>query len=342
VWVWIGGIIGAIIKYCEIYLGFTSRIVNREGGYDGGPMYFLRKAFASPLIPIIVAILLCIYSVEIYQFSVITESISTNWYIPKGYVVLLLLAAVLYASLGGVQRIGKICSWVMPFFLVVYLLLGLWVLSAEWRALPAIFLSVFRSAWSGHAAMGGFAGAGVLIAIQYGLARASYSSDIGIGYDSIIQSESSTARPERQARLAILGVFVDNAICTLSILIVLVSSVWYANPPLLGSQLVQEGLSRYIPYMEYFMPLFFIVTGYTTIITYFVVGLKCARYLVPTWGKKAYALYGIIFFLVCSFIPQALALLVMSISGAMLLMINLLGIYRLRREIHFVAEEREE
>src|ERR1700733_8503343 len=79
VWVWIAGIIGAIVKYCEIYLGFKFRVENQEGGYDGGPMYFLRKAFKSPVFPLAVAFLLCIYGVEIYQFSVLTESISSNW-----------------------------------------------------------------------------------------------------------------------------------------------------------------------------------------------------------------------------------------------------------------------
>jgi len=186
---------------------------------------------------------------------------------------------------------------------------------------------------------GGFAGAGVLLAIQHGIARAAYSSDIGIGYDSIIQSESSTVHPERQSRLAILGVFVDNSICTVSILIVLVSGVWKAEVPLLGSQLVQVGLSHYIPYMKYFIPLFFIVTGYTTIIAYFVVGIKCARYLAPRWGKRVYIVYGIAAFTFFSFIPQSQALLVMSVSGALLLMTNLLAIFRLRHEIAFVEVE---
>lgn len=339
VWVWIAGIIGAIVKYCEIYLGFKFRIENLEGGYDGGPMYFLKKAFKTPLLPLAVAGLLCVYGVEIYQFSVIAESITSNWHIPRGVVIGVLLVAVLYAGLGGVKRIGKICSWIMPFFLVVYLLIGMWVIGQELHALPALLAGVFKSAFTGHAAVGGFAGASVLLAIQHGISRAAYSSDIGIGYDSIIQSESSTVHPERQSRLAILGVFIDNTICTVSILIVLISGVWKSPTPLLGSQLVQVGLSHYFPYMEYFIPLFFIVTGYTTIIAYFVVGLKCARFLSPHWGKRLYFAYGTVAFIFFSFIPQSQALLVMSVSGSLLLITNLIAIFRLRNEIAFVEEK---
>lgn len=293
------------------------------------------KAFKNRWIPLGVAFLLCIYGVEIYQFSVITESISSNWNIPRAVVVGVLLISVFYAAVGGIQRIGKICSLVMPVFLITYVLVGLWVVVHEIHMIPGLLATVFKSAFNGHAAVGGFTGAGVLLAIQNGISRAAYSSDIGIGYDSIIQSESSSVHPERQSRLAILGVLIDNSICTVSILIVLISGVWKAEPTLLGSQLVQEGLACYFPYMKYFMPLFFVVTGYTTIIAYFVVGIKCARYLAPGWGRKVYLVYAVIAFIFFSYTSQSHALLVMSVSGALLLITNLSGIFRLRNEIQF-------
>lgn len=337
-WVWIAGIIGGIVKYCEIFLGFKYRMVNGEGGYDGGPMYFLKRAFRNRLVPLIVAALLCVYSVEIYQFSVITESISTNWHVDKWLVIMLLVAFVLYASVGGVRRIGTICSWVMPFFLFIYACMGLWVIAQEIPQLPSIFADVIISAFTGHAAVGGFAGSSVALAIQHGISRASYSADIGIGYDSIIQSESSAINPTRQASLAILGVLIDNIICTFSILVVLTSGVWKSFNLIEGSQLIQVALANYFPFMEFFIPFFFIVTGYTTIIAYFVVGIKCASFLAPKWGRVVYLFYGTLSFIFFSFMPQNQALLVMSVSGSMLLMINLLGIFLLRKEIHFTDE----
>jgi len=338
-WVWMAGMIGAIIKYSEIYLGIKYRIENSRGGYDGGPMYFLKAAFKTGILSLAVAILLCVYGVEIYQFSVITESVSTNWHVNRYLVIGILLTLVLYAGLGGVKRIGKICSWIMPLFMLTYLGMSLWIIGHEASSIPGVLADVFKAAFNGHAAVGGFAGCSVILSIQHGISRAAYSADIGIGYDSIIQSESSTSFPERQARLAILGVLLDNLICTLSILLVLVSGVWKAVVPIEGSHLVQEALSLYFPYMNLFMPIFLISCGYTTLIAFFCVGLKSASYLLPRYGRKLYTGYAVFALIFFTFFDQAQALVVMSIAGAMLLIINLLGILRLRKEIVFHSPE---
>lgn len=337
-WVWTSALIGSVIKYSEIYLGLKHRIKNDRGGYDGGPMYFLRHAFNNRWIPLLVSVLLCIYGVEIYQFTVVTDSLSTNLSLNRYAVMAILLSLILYAGIGGISRIGKICSCVMPFFMVLYISMSLWVIFQEISLLPDILKNVFVSAFTGHAAIGGFVGSSALLAIQHGISRAAYSADIGIGYDSIIQSESNTIYPERQARLAVLGVCVDNVICTMSILVVLVSGVWKAVDPIEGSQLVQTALSYYFPYMHLFIPLFLLVVGYTTMIAYFSVGLKCARFLSPKYGDRMYIVYGVIALTAFSFFDQTQALLVMSLAGAMLLITNLLGIYLLRHQIVFEHE----
>lgn len=335
-WLWVAGMIGSVVKYCEIYLGFKYRVENSSGGYDGGPMFFLKHAFKSPLIPIAVSLLLCIYGVEIYQFSVITESVKSNWHVPSLAVLTLLLGAIFWAVKGGVRRIGQICSFFVPLFLLLYIGMGTYVIASQAANIPAMMATVLRSAFTGHSAVGGFIGSSFILAVQQGIARAAYSADIGVGYDSIIQSESNTKYPIRQAHLAILGVFIDNLICTFSILIVLLSGVWKVfGPSFDGSRLVQAAFSHYFPFMHIFLPLFYIFTGYTTIIAYLCIGLKCAKHLSPKFGEIVYLIYGMGAFIFFSFMPQRHALLIMSISGALLLIINLLGIYRLRKEIAF-------
>jgi len=337
-WVWMAALVGTVIKYSEIYLGLKYRVKNERGGYDGGPMYFLRNAFNNRWVPVVIAVLLCIYGVEIYQFVVVTDSIATNFEFNRYAVMMTLLGLVLYASAGGVSRIGKICSLIMPFFMMLYLSMCIWVISHEMAILPSVLKNVFVSAFSGHAAVGGFAGSSILLAIQHGVSRAAYSADIGIGYDSIIQSESNTVYPERQARLAILGVCIDNLVCTMSILVVLLSGIWKATDPIEASLLVQTVLSGYFPFMHIFMPIFFFIVGYSTIIAYFCVGIKCARFLYPKYGFPLYIIYGTAMMILFSFLDQSQALLVMSLSGAALLIINLLGIFMLRHQIIFASE----
>lgn len=332
-WVWISGLFGSIIKYCEVFLGVKYRVVSHKKGYDGGPMYFLGKAFKSRFIPFLVATLLCLYGVEIYQFSVVTAAVTTNWPINQPLVIALLIAIIFFAALGGVNRVGKICSVIVPIFMAIYTLMALTVIGLHLENLPSLLLQIVKSAFTGHAAVGGFAGATMLLAIQQGASSAAYAADIGIGTDSIIQSESSTRHPEKQASLACLGVFLDNFICTLSMLVVLITGVWQTAT--LPSQYTQMALSTVFPGMSIFMPILFFVLGYMTMISYFCVGLKCARFLHPQKGVPLYLIYAFVTLLVFSFVDQTKTRMMMQLVGGLLLTVNLIGVYKLRKEIHF-------
>jgi AGCS family alanine or glycine:cation symporter len=246
---------------------------------------------------------------------------------------------VLFAALGGVPRVAKVCSFVMPIFMLMYISMSLWVIGSYFTDLPEILQMVIQSAFTGHAAVGGFAGSTVMLAIQNGMASACYAADIGIGYDSTIQSESHTVYPERQARMAFFGVVLDNFICTLSILVVLVTGLWQTPIGSESAPLVQMAFAQYFPFMDVLMPLFIFILGYTTLIAYIIVGVKCAKYLSPQHGAKMYMAYSVIVFVIFSFFDQTEALLVMRMAGALLLIINLTGIYRLRREIVFTSRE---
>lgn len=341
-WVWVAGFAGSLIKYSEIYLGLKYRVKNNYAGYDGGPMFFLKKAFSVQWVSTLVCVLLCIYGAEIYQFHIIVDTLSYAWSVPGLLVSLVLLALILYTVVGGVFRVGNVCSWMMPLFLLAYISMCVWVVIDHFGSLGTVFMQVFESAFTGHAAIGGFAGSTMMLAVQNGMAAASYAADIGIGYDSTIQSESHTVYPERQARMALLGVILDNAICTLSILVCLVTNAWQL--PISGGGIppVQVALSPYFPFLEYVMPVFIFLLGFTTLIAYMIVGIKCARHLHATSGAKLYVVYSSCALLFFSFFDQTYALLVMRIAGAMLLIINLLGIFQLRREVAFSLTDSEE
>ncbi|ADH17181.1 AGCS family amino acid carrier protein [Chlamydia trachomatis] len=339
-WVWIAGILGSIVKYSEVYLGIKFRQSDANNMYHGGPMFFLDKAYRTRIVSVIVAVLLCIYGVEIYQFSIIANTLASCWDVPKLMAIASLLFLVMYAVQGGLQRIGKICSLVLPFFMLVYCGMAFYILIQEIHTLPALFSSIFRSAFTGHGAIGGFAGCTVASTIRQGLSRAAYSGDIGIGFDSIIQSETSATNPQTQAQLSIVGVIVDNLVCTLSLLIVLASGVWH-RAGLEGSEIVEQALFFYFPYIRVFLPAFLFATGYTTIISYFLVGKKCANFICGNKGSKFYTVYGIIALPAFCFLPQDTALLVMSVSGALLLCLNLLGVFLMRKELIFPKKEAE-
>lgn len=340
-WLWISSLFGMLIKYSETYLGLKYRVKNARGGYDGGPMYFLAKAFssskfASLTVPAIAAVLLCIYGIEVGQFVVLADTFTNFFAIDRMIIVLILLSLVLYGGFGGVERLAKICSGLMPIFIILYVGLCLFVIAHHLDEILPMLALVVKSAFVGHAPLGGFIGGSMMLACQFGAARAVYSGDIGIGFDSVINSESKALRPEHQARLAIFAGATDSFICTMSILVVLLTGIWKLSPALAYSECVSSALAMHIPFASSFMACLIFLTGYTTLIAYLAVGTKCANYLFPNHGKNIYFVCAVSGFIAFSYLDQEKALLIMSLSGVLLMIINIAGIWRLRREIEFV------
>jgi AGCS family alanine or glycine:cation symporter len=245
---------------------------------------------------------------------------------------------ILFASSGGVRRVGAISSAIIPFFVLVYISMGSWVLLNNLQVIPEVISTVFSSAFTGTAAIGGFAGSALMATISQGARRGCYTGDLGVGYASVIHSESSMKIPEEQASLAVFDIFLDSfIICTTSLMLVLVTQVWHE--PIAAGMMVQTALSDYFPHMNIFMPIFLFLLGYNTINAYFCVGIKCSEFLSPKYGKPVYYVYAILALVIFSFAGVAQAQTVMTIAGGLLLVINCLGIFRLRREISFAVFE---
>lgn len=335
IWIWVATLAGTIIKYCEIYLGIAYRVSNGRNSYDGGPMYYLQKAFGNRYIPYIVCLLLCIYGAEVYQFTVMTDTVTQNLGLNRYLVLIVFLSIIIYSSTGGVRRLANIASRIMPFFLVLYISLCMWIIYLNFPEFLKMIPVIFESAFNGHAAVGGFAGSSMLIAAQYGTARAVYSGDIGIGYDSIIQSETKAKTPEKQAKIAIFALLSDAIIGTFSCIIVLVSGVWKSTEPLKTSEYVSKVLEMYFPYTQLPMTILITSAALTTITAYLVVGMKCAKFINAKWGEKIYLIYAVFAFAFFSFFEQNKVMLIMSISAGLLTLFNLIGIIKLRNKIKF-------
>lgn len=333
-WIWVTAIFGMILKYAEVYLGIRTRVPNEEGGYNGGPMYYLKSLFKTPFIPTLSALLLCIYGVEIFQFNLVVQSVSINWGISPYLVTAILLSLVLFAGKGGVRRVGNISSAIIPMFVIMYIAMGSWILLNNLTLIPELLGAVIKGAFSGHAALGGFVGSSLLMTISQGIRRGCYTGDVGVGYASVINSETSIQIPEKQASLEFLGIFLDTfLVCTTSIMIILITGVWKESVDI--ALLVQHALGQYFPYMSFFIPLFLFLLGYSTINAYFCAGLKCAAYLAPKRGKIYYSIYAAVSLILFSFTDVSNAQSVMAIVGGLLLLINMYAIFKLRNEINF-------
>jgi alanine or glycine:cation symporter, AGCS family len=340
-WMWLTALLGMVVKYAEIYLGVKYRVKNNKGGYEGGPMIFLQKVFKSKFIPALFCVLMCVYGVEIYMFRIMSYSISTTWHINEYIVVFVLLAATLFAGEGGVRRVGKISTVLIPLFLVLFVGMSFWIFFKNMSLMPKIFANIFISAFTGHAAIGGFIGSTFAITMSQGIRRACYTGDLGIGYAAIIHSETSEKYPQKEALAGIFSIIVDTFIlCTLSVLLILVTGTW--KDGIHESEVVAAALRLYFPYVDFIWPFFLFLLGYSTVIAFFAVGKKTAFFLSPKYGEKVYFWYAIFAFILFSFIGEPRhSLMIMSICGMALLILNLIGMFKLRKEISFEVPEKD-
>ncbi len=330
-WLWVTAFFGMVLKYAEVYVGMTHRVRNDEGSFDGGPMYYLQKAFKWSWIPSLTAVLLCIYGVETHVFNTMTVAFAENFDLPYYFIASILLALCLYAVVGGVDRVGTICSAIIPLFVFLFLGMSLWIMVHHIDRIPGVFSLIFRTAFNPEAAGGGVFG-GIAITMIQGARQGAYSGDLGIGFAAIVNSESSEECPVKQASLNIFGIILDSfVICTMSVILVLVTDVW--DKPVSAVFMVQSALETHFSHVNIFMPLFIFILGYSTLISYFVVGTKCAKYLHPRYGRQIYWVCSAFVWILFSFVNVNQALVIMNIPGGFLLVLNTIGLYRLRKEI---------
>jgi AGCS family alanine or glycine:cation symporter len=332
-WLWLASFLGTLIKYSEIFLGIKYREQKPDGYYNGGFMYVIRNAFHAPLLSKFAAAIMCIYGCEVYQFSVVADTVYRTYPIDKHFVVFALLGLTVFCAIGGIRRLANICSVLMPVFLIVYILLCLYVIGHSYAKLPDLFLTVFRSAFTGHAALGGFIGSSFIMTMKEGVSRAVYAGDIGVGYDSMIQSETSAQDPRMQARFSMISLFSNTLICTLSILVVLCSGVWCTDCA--HNFLVTETFNLHFAYAKHFMAILLFLAGFTTIISFLTVGYKSATFISERWGKIVYSFYAVPALVIFSFCDNTTPQVVMAFCSGLLLCVNLISIFRLRKEIAF-------
>jgi AGCS family alanine or glycine:cation symporter len=338
-WLWLAAFSGMIIKYVDIYLSIQYRKPNRHRSYDGGPMYFVPQAFPGKLgiiLAHISAFFLCVYGIEVYQFTVIIDTFESVFVsINREILILGMLVFTVYIVLGGVRRLANFSALLMPVFLLGYAGMCLWIIGANWAALPGLLITVVKSAFTGHAAVGGFAGSTLLMVAQQGAAQGVYSGDTAIGFDAVVQSESTVSDPRYQATMGIISTFTDALVCTLTMLTVLLTQLWQLDAVMKPSEYIRMALARYFGHTDYIFLMVIFLAGFTTIQGYFVVGTKAAQFIWPRYGKWAYIAYSLTAFWFFAHYHQSNILLLMNLSSGVLILINLSAILILSRNLDF-------
>jgi len=234
-WMWVGAFIGMIIVYTETLLALMYRERAADGTWSGGPMYYIQKVLKLRWLALAFAIAMAgkaLLSTSTIQSNSISLAASAVIHLPLPSWVpvqlpfcILLSSLTLWVTLGGLKTIARTLERVTPLMVLAFLVLGLVIILQNLERLGSVFTLVMHHAFRSASMTGGFAGATVMMAMRYGIARGFYSNEAGTGSSPIMYSTAKTDNIHAQSLIGMFGVFIDTVVSTLTIVIVLITGV---------------------------------------------------------------------------------------------------------------------
>lgn len=296
-WMWISAFFGMVTKYAEIVLAMFFRKKDEKGEYIGGPMYYIEKGTNLKWLAILFAVftMLAAIGMSSVQADTIQSTWKTTFNLPTWVTAIIIAVITALVVIGGIKRIGKVTSIIVPFMAVFFIIMAIIVVCVNITAVPAVFASIFASAFTTKSLLGGFAGYGIMMAMRYGFARGVFSNEAGLGSSCIAHSSADEIEPVKQGLWGILEVFIDTfVVCTLTALFVLSSGVGVVDgagaSTALGAFTSIGGVIGQIFKYSYaiILPLF----AFSTILAWAVYGEKACQYI---FGKKSNLPFNIIY-----------------------------------------------
>jgi AGCS family alanine or glycine:cation symporter len=346
-WMWVASLIGMATKYAEAILAVKYRTQDAKGQMCGGPMYYLERGLKSKKLAIFFALVGAITALgtgNMVQANSIAGALKETLQLDPLWVGGVLAIVTAIALFGGIRSIGKVSSWLVPFMAIFYILGGLIVIAIHIDALPSAFLQIFKQAFNGQAAFGGFAGSSIMMAIQFGVSRSVFSTEAGLGSAPIASAAAKTDVPGRQALISMSGVFITSMIvCTITGMVIAVSGLFGSlgadGQPLNGSSMALLAFENGFPLGGLVVTISIILFGYSTILGWAYYGEKCMEYLL---GSRIVLWYRVVF--VLFLIPGAtLSLGIVwsfaNIMNGLMAFPNLLALFGLSAIV--IAETRE-
>lgn len=242
-WMWVVGIIGMALKSTEVTLSLLYRDTSDPANPHGGSMYVLQKGLRElhPRLAGVGSFLAAVFVCALLLFAVTGGNMFQTWTVAdttreylgvptwiSGVVIATLAGIVL---IGGIRRIGGVTKVLVPFKCGVYVLIGLYVIAHNHERLPEAMRMIFHGAFNGTEGVGAFIGGGLMGAFMFGMKRALFSSEAGLGTAPIAHSAVKTPEPVTEGVVAGLEPFIDTIfVCTVTSLVILTAGVWNRGP----------------------------------------------------------------------------------------------------------------
>lgn len=334
-WMWLTGVFGIATKYSEAVLSVKYRITMNDGTMAGGPMYVLEKGLNNKFLAVVFAAFTAVTAFGIgnmVQANSISHMVDETFRISPWITGIVLSGLIAFVIIGGIKSIAKVCETLVPFMAVFYILGCIILLLMNISGVPNTLKLIFESAFSGHAMLGGFVGAGMKEAIRYGIARGLFSNESGLGSAPIVAAAAQTKNPVRQALVSSTGTFWDTVIvCAFTGVVIVNSGEWvnglngasltkaaFSDLPIIGPIVLTIGLLTFV---------------FSTILGWSYYGEKAAEYLFGNKIIKPYRWIWVVFVMLGSILSLTAVWSFADITNALMAIPNLISLILLNKII---------
>jgi AGCS family alanine or glycine:cation symporter len=302
-WMVFAGLLGMSSKFAECTLGQKYRLTREDGHTSGGPMHYLRDGLAELGWPTlgkwlsVIFALMCIGGSfgggNMFQANQSYAQFASVVPVAQGTLGAMLFGAVLAALVGvvivgGIQRIGEVAGKLVPVMCIVYVVSGLVILLFHAGDLGSGLVTIFRAAFTGEAATGGFVG----VLIQ-GFRRAAFSNEAGTGSASIVHAAARTEEPVREGIVALLEPFIDTIIvCTMTGLVLVVTGAYESPDAGSGIAMTSWAFATVFPWFPVVLSFTAILFAFSTMISWSYYGQQC---WIRLFGGRSVLVYQVLF-----------------------------------------------
>ncbi len=238
-WMLVTAALGMTTKFVEVTLSHKYREKTKDGTMAGGPMYYMKKAnftvFGKKANLTWMAIIFAIATVissfgtgSLPQINSISNSMLATFGINRWITGLILSIMLGMVIIGGIRRIARVTSRLVPAMALIYILGAFSVILYNYENIIPSVIAVFSDVFTGSAATGGFLGSALIFAFNRGVNRGLFSNEAGQGSAPIAHASAKAHEPVSEGMVAILEPFIDTiVICSLTGLVILSSGVWH-------------------------------------------------------------------------------------------------------------------
>lgn len=336
VWMWMTAFLGAIIQYASCLLAVKYRTKNQACEYVGGPMYYLRDGLGLNKLAMLFSFFTLFGALTIgnlTQVNSIILPLKSYGYPPLASAIVLAFFAML-VILGGVKRIAKFASVVVPIKAAIYLGAILVILLFNYqKVLPALGL-MLSDAFDLKAASSGVLGYGIMKTITTGFDRGIFATDAGTGIVPILQAGAKTKNPVIDGVVTFVAPVLVMIVCTATGLVLIVTGA-YQQPGLFSTNMVAFAFEKGIGHQigSYFVSAALMLFAYTTLIAWACCGERAAQFIFHFKAGRWFKAVFISLIPIGAMVKVDWAWLLADIAISLMLLVNLLGIAGLSKEV---------